>query len=359
VQKMDGMTYAPQSLNVGEPVVSPGQFIFSVIGLDHGHVYAMTVGLLEAGAELSQVYDPDLDKVAAFIERFPQTTTASKEQILNDPSISLIVSAIIPSERAALGLQVLQAGKHYFCDKPGMLTLADVQSIREAVAQSGKRYFIYYGERIHVEGVIHAQRLVEEGVLGKVISMTILAPHRLNKDSRPSWFFDPAQNGGILIDIGSHQLEQFLTFTGAKSATVLQSAVANYHTSDHPDFKDYGHALLVSDTGATCFFRVDWFTPDGLGAWGDGRLFIVGTKASVEVRKYLDVARSNEGDQVYLVDNEGEHHIAAHGTIGFPFFGAMIRDCIDHTEEAIGQEHTLLAMELAIKAQEQATILTP
>lgn len=353
------MTYAPHSPVKPKVVVSPGEFLVGVIGLDHGHIYAMATGLLEAGAEIPLVWDSDSAKVAEFCARFPETRVApSKETILADSSLSLIASAIVPHKRAQLGIEALASGKHFFCDKPGMLTREEIDLVRTAVEKTNKRYFIYFGERFHVEGSIYTERLIKEGKLGGIISMTLLAPHRLNKASRPAWFFNPAEGGGILTDIGSHQIEQFLTYTGATSAKVLSSSVANYANSEHPEFYDFGQCLLVNEHGVTGYVRVDWFTPDGLGAWGDGRLFIVGTKATIEVRKYLDVATSTEGDQIYLVDHEGEHHIQVHGTLGYPFFGEMIRDCLDGTEEAVGQQHTFKSMELAIEAQEKATILT-
>ncbi|MGH0053463.1 MAG: Gfo/Idh/MocA family protein, partial [Sphaerochaetaceae bacterium] len=238
-------------------------------------------------------------------------------------------------------------------------TLDEVVSVERACKVTGKRFFIYFGERIHVEGALYTQRLIEQGKLGKILSVTILAPHRLNKTSRPEWFFNEKENGGILIDIGSHQLEQFLTYTGAKQAKVLESSIANYNNPEHPNFSDYGHCTLLADNGSVCHFRVDWFTPNGLRAWGDGRVFVVGTKGTVEVRKYLDVARSEVGDQVYFVDDEGEHHIEAQGKIGYPFFGELILDCLHSTDKAITQAHTLLAMRLAIEAQNKALKITP
>jgi len=356
-EKMDGMTYAPTAKH-SKRVVAEGAFVFSVIGLDHGHIFAMTNGLLEAGATLKAVYDDDASKVDEFVSRYPTAQRArSIQEILGDDSLHLVASAIRPKHRAALGIDVMRSGKHFFCDKPGMLTEEEIERVRKAVHAASKRYFIYYGERIHVEGALYVQKLIEEGRLGEIVSMTILAPHRMNKDARPAWFFDPSENGGIIIDIGSHQIEQFLTFTGSASAQILHSSVGNYATGEYPEFHDFGHCALLGENGSTCYFRVDWFTPDGLGAWGDGRLFIVGTKASVEIRKYIDVARSKEGDRVYLVDKHGEHLIEAHGTIGFPFFGAMILDCLDGSENAIGQEHTLEVMRLAIAAQNSATIL--
>ncbi len=181
-----------------------------------------------------------------------------------------------------------------------------------------------------------------------------LGPHRLNAPTRPPWFWEKEKFGGILCDLGSHQIEQFLYYSGAKDAEVLHSKVGNYHNPEHPGFEDFGDATLLAENGATHYFRVDWFTPAGLGAWGDGRTFIVGTEGSLELRKYLDVGRSPEGDHVYLVDKKGEHHLPVHGKTGFPYFGQLILDCLKRTEEAMTQRHTFLAAELSLLAQAQA-----
>lgn len=358
MQKMDGMNYAPVSTGKVEVVVQEGVFKFAVIGLDHGHVFAMTNGLLEAGATLTSVYDPNAGKVADFLARYPQAQGVdSMETILEDPEVKLVVSAILPCLRCDLGLRVMEAGKDFFVDKPGMLTQEEVQKVRQACNRTGQKYFIYFGERIHVEGAVYTEKLIRSGALGRVLSVVILAPHRLNAPSRPSWFFNPRENGSILVDIGSHQIEQFLSFAGARSARVVHSCKANYNNQGNPLFFDYGDVNLVADNGATCYFRVDWFTPDGLKAWGDGRVFVIGTEGTVEIRKYLDVAQSSEGDHVYFVDKEGEHKIEATGKVGFEFFGKMILDCLNRTDLAIGQEHTLLAMDLAIEADRMAEVI--
>jgi len=358
MQKMDGMNYAPVFQGKACIVVGAGAFCFAVIGLDHGHIFAMTNGLLEAGATLASVYDEDPAKMEDFCTRYPQAEKAeSVETILQDPALQLVVSAIKPDRRCDLGLKVLASHKDYFVDKPGLLTFEELKKVRKACKRSDRKYFIYFGERIHVEGAVLAEKLIKEGRVGRVVSMTILAPHRLNAHSRPAWFFDPGQSGGIITDIGSHQIEQFLTFAGAKDATIMHSAKANYNNPDHPGFFDWGECSLVADNKATCYFRVDWFTPDGLGAWGDGRVFIVGTEGSIEIRKYLDVAQSSTGDNVYLVDKEGEQKFDATGKMGFVFFGDFILDCINHTEVAMTQEHVLLAMALALEAEKQAKII--
>jgi len=353
MDKRDGMNYAPKG-KVNH-VVKKGEFSFAAIGLDHGHIYGMCNGLIEAGGELVAVYDPDPKKVENFCGKYPNAVpAASEEEILNNPHIKLIAGASIPSQRCELGLRVLDAGKHYFVDKPAFTKLDQVEKAKQKTAETGLKWGIYYSERLHVESAIFAGQLIEEGAIGRVVQVIGTGPHRANPDSRPDWFFDPEYYGGILCDIGSHQVEQFLHFAGAKDAKVLHSKVANYNHKQYPKFQDYGDATLVADNGATFYFRVDWFTPDGLGTWGDGRVFILGTEGYIEVRKYIDIARDNKGDQLYLVNQQGEKHFQLSGKVGCPFFGEFILDCLNGTENAMTQEHAFKAASLCIEAQEKA-----
>lgn len=355
MQKSDGMNYAPVSQGIVERVCAPGEFRFGVVGLDHGHIYAICNGLLEAGGELVSVWDPDADKCRAFLERYPQAAVAgSEDEILADGSLHMVASAVRPSKRCELGIRVMRSGKDYFVDKPGMLSLDDIEKARRCCEETGKKYVVYFGERIHVEGAVRAEQLIRSGAVGRVLQVTILAPHRLNRATRPDWFFEEQENGGIITDLGSHQIEQFLTYCGAKSASVLHSAVANYANRDKEHFYDFGEGTLLADNGATCWFRVDWFTPDGLGAWGDGRVFVMGTKGTIEIRKYIDPGTSAEGDHVIWVDAQGEHREQVTGKMGFVFFGRLIRDCLERTEEAISQEHVFESMRVTIEAQNRA-----
>jgi predicted dehydrogenase len=353
MQRTDGMNYAPTGKP--DPVCGKGEFQFAAIGLDHGHIYGMCNGLREAGADLVAVYDPDPEKAAAFCKAYDQVNIASSaEEILKDETIQLIVSASVPSERGPLGLRAMEHGKDYFADKPPFTALEQLEQARQKTAATARKYLVYYSERLHVESAVFAGQLIQQGAIGRVIQVIGLGPHRLNINSRPDWFFQKDKYGGILCDIGSHQIEQFLYFAGAKDARVLHSKVANYHHKQYPGLEDFGDATLVAGNGATHYFRVDWFTPDGLGVWGDGRTTILGTDGYIELRKYCDVARDASSDHVYLVNQEKEQHFSVHGQVGFPFFGQLIRDCLDRTETAMTQEHAFKAAELCLKAQEQA-----
>lgn len=352
-QKSDGQNYAPQGKP--QPVVKAGEFVFAAVALDHGHIYGQCNGLIEAGGELRYVYDPDPAKMEKFRQAFPQAQVlSSEEEVLGMGGVQLIASAAVPSERGHLGCRVMRAGKDYFTDKAPFTTLGQLLEARKVVAETGKKYMVYYSERLHVEAAVRAGQLIEQGAIGRVVQVIGLGPHRSNPPSRPAWFWSREKCGGILIDIGSHQFEQFLHWTGAKSATVVHSAVANYKHKEYAEFEDWGEANLVADNGATNYVRVDWLNPNGLRTWGDGRTFIIGTDGYIELRKYLNVATDTEGDHLFLVDHQGEQHIRCAGEVGFPYFGQLILDCLNRTENAMTQEHAFLAAELSLLAQEKA-----
>jgi predicted dehydrogenase len=318
----------------------------------------MCNGLVEAGANIKSVWDVDRSKVEAFCKAFPSARiVASPDEIYSDPAIRLVATAAIPCDRSLIAEKALFNGKHVFSDKPGFTTRGQLERIKEIVASTSLNYGIYFSERLHVEAATYADYLIKQGDIGRVIQVVVLGPHRLNAPSRPEWFFDKARYGGILTDIGSHQIDQILYYSGATDAKVLQSRVSHYGSQEHPDFEDFGDAYLQCDNGATGYFRVDWFTPDGLSAWGDGRAFILGTKGYIELRKYVDIARYDHGDSVYLANEKGEFYFDARNTFGYPFFGEFIRDCMDGTEFSIGQDYTFKVMELALLAETNASTI--
>jgi predicted dehydrogenase len=336
-----------------------GEFAFAAAFLEHDHILGMCAGLHDAGAKLKWVYDSDRAKVAAFTRIFPQAKAArSLDEILDDPTVRLVAAAGVPCDRGPTGCRVMEAGKDYFCDKTPFTSMAGLNEARAAVGRAGRKFAVYYSERLHVECAVRAGELVHKGAIGRVIQVLGLGPHRLRKATRPPWFFRRSQYGGILCDIGSHQFEQFLFYSGATDATVESAAVGNFSNPDRPEFEDFGEASLIGDNGASNYVRVDWHTPDGLRTWGDGRTVILGTEGYIELRKYVDVARGR-GDQLYLVDGKGERRIPLGGKVGFPFFGQLILDCLNRTELAMSQEHAFKAAELCLRAQAAAKKITP
>jgi predicted dehydrogenase len=309
--------------------------------------------VIRGGGQLVSFYAKEPDLAAAFIKRYPDVKQArSEKEILEDKSIQLVVSASIPDERAPLGIQVMQHGKDFMADKPGITTLEQLAQVRKVQQQTGRIYSIMYSERLENRATVKAGELVKAGAIGKVIQTIGLGPHRMNPKSRPEWFFDKKRFGGIICDIASHQLDQFLFFTGSTKAEVVSSQVGNVNHPQHPLFEDFGDAVLRGDKG-TGYVRVDWFTPDGLNTWGDGRLTILGTEGYIEIRKNIDISGRDGGNHLFLVDQKSTQYIDCSKT-ELPYGKQLIDDILNRTETAMPQEHCFLATELALKAQKQA-----
>ena len=329
---------------------------FGVIGINHSHIYGQVDLTVRGGGEFVAFYAREPDLRAAFAKRYPNAKVARDErEILEDPSIQLVLSSIIPDERAPLGIRVMEHGKDYMSDKPGILTTAQLADVRRVQAQTKRIYSICYSERFESKATVKAGELVKAGAIGTVIQTVGLGPHRINPPDRPDWFWEPERYGGILCDIGSHQFDQFLFFTGSTHGEIVASQVRNVRHPDHPDFQDFGDTM-VRGNGGTGYIRLDWFTPAGLPTWGDGRLTILGTDGYIEARKYVDIGGRPGGNHLFISDAKGVTRIDC-TDVDLPYGRFLVDDVLNRTETAMSQAHCFMATELAITAQRKAAIL--
>ena len=327
---------------------------FAAIGLDHRHIYDQVQSLLDAGAHCAGFWTEGTPKtLEGFGKRFPRVPrVADRKQLLEDRSIALVTCAAIPCDRAAHALEAMRAGKDFMADKPGVTTFAQLDDVRRTQRETGRIWTVNFTERFEVRAVTRALELVRDGAIGDIVQTVGLGPHRLNRALRDPWFFDRAKYGGILVDIASHQIDQFLAFTGATDADVVLARAGNVAHPADSAFEDFGEIVLASDR-ANAYIRVDWFTPDGLPAWGDGRLFVTGTSGSIELRKYVDVAGRAGRDHLFLVDAKGVRYLDC-SDAALPYYANLRRDIVERTETAMPQRHVYKVCELALTAQAQA-----
>ena len=347
-----------------EPVAK-NRIKFAVCGMSHDHIYGMIGAVIRGGGEFVAAWAGEPDKLATFKTRFPNVkVVATQDEIIDDPAIQLVLSSQVASERAPLGVRAMRHGKDFLADKPGITTLAQLADVRKTIAETKRIYAIMYSERLEVKAAVYAGDLVQQGAIGKVIQTINIAPHQVIQGhgdagggaGRPEWFWNPDQYGGILCDIGSHQVDQFLFYTGSKQAEVVESQIANIRHPNRPRFQDFGDMVLRGDRGLG-YVRLDWFTPDGLGTWGDGRLFILGTDGYIEIRKYIDVANKKQGNNLFIVDNKQARYIDCNA-MPLPFGQQFVSDIVNRTHVAQDQDQCLLAAELVIKAQKNAEVVT-
>lgn len=331
---------------------------FAVVGIDHGHIFHHVDGLIAEGAEFVGYCDRTTDPalLEAFRAKYPDAPVLDRDAIFADDSIEVICTAAVPRERAGIAIRAMKAGKDVMLDKPGVTTFAQLEEVKRTVAETGRIFSICFSERLNVPSAVKAGTLIREGAIGTVIQTIGLGPHRKSPDSRPDWFFRHEDFGGIIVDIASHQIDQFLFYTGSETAEVTASSVGNFAAPETPEFEDFGEVLLRSDH-ASGYIRVDWFTPDGLPIWGDGRLTILGTKGYIELRKYIDIAGREGGDHLFLVDTSGVTHIDCSDE-PLPYFGQFIADVRNRTETAMSQRHVFEVCRLSLEAQTRAAHIT-
>ena len=337
---------------------------FAVCGMSHDHIHGMIGAIQRGGGVFVGYMGAEPDKMAAFKQRYPAVKIfASEKEIFDDKSIQLVMSSTIASERAPLGVRVMKAGKDFLSDKPGITSLAQLAEVRQTISETHRIYGIMYSERLEVKAAVKAGELVQAGAIGRVIQTINIAPHQVTQGGgdgggsggRPDWFWNPEQYGGILCDIGSHQVDQFLYYTGSTQAEIVESQISNIRHPEHPKFQDFGDIVLRGNKGLG-YVRLDWFTPRALGTWGDGRLFILGTEGYIEVRKYVDVAVKKAGNNLFLVNQTEQRYIDCNN-VPLPFGPQFVADIVNRTQIAQDQTQCLFAAELVIKAQIHATVV--
>jgi predicted dehydrogenase len=348
-----GLLSALPSVLQASTIKAAARIKFSVIAINHGHIYGMIKAVQNGGGEMVAVYAKEPDLLAAFVKQYPTVKVAKSEaEILEDESIRLILSSGIPVERAPLGIKVMQHGKDFMVDKPGITSLKQLADVKKVQQETKRIYSIVYSEHFDNKATVKAGELVKAGAIGKVIQTIGLGPHRMTPKSRPEWFFDTKNFGGIITDIASHQFDQFIFFTGSTKAEIVSSQVGNLYHPEYPNFEDFGDITLRGNHGMG-YIRVDWFTPDGLDTWGDGRLTILGTEGFIEVRKNTDIAVHKGANHLYLVTQKDTTYIDCNN-IELPYGRQLVDDVINRTETAIKQDLCFLATELALKAQAKA-----
>jgi predicted dehydrogenase len=352
-----GSTRRLTRLQTASTAARPARIRFAAIGLNHSHISGQVDTVIRGGGQLVSFFAKETDLAGAFVKRFPDAKLArSEREILDDPSIQLVVSAAVPNERAPLGIEVMRHGKDFMVDKPGTTTLEQLADVRRVQAETNRIYSVLI-ERLESKAINKAGELVKAGAIGQVIQTVGLAPHRMNPETRAPWFFERERYGGVLCDLASHNIDAFLFLTGSTRADIVASQVGNVHHPQYPGLEDFGDVMLNGDGGGG-YIRVDWLSPAGLTTYGDGRLTILGTEGYIELRKTVDIAGRPGGNHLFLVDQKSARYVDC-GDVPLPYPTQLVDDVLNRTTSSDSQTRTFLAMELALKAQRQARSVNP
>ncbi|MFZ4519765.1 MAG: Gfo/Idh/MocA family protein [Microthrixaceae bacterium] len=322
-----------------------------VVGIEHLHLFELVGGLLDAGAEL-RCHAGEGDSLLDTFEAWqPSSRRCRAEDVLADPSVDLVVVAGVPRDRAAVALAALVSGRAVLSDKPGATTPAQLDELRAAADAGGGRWWVLFSERFGVPAVEEAVRLARVGAVGEVVHVQGAAPHRGSLGLRPDWFFDRDRTGGILVDLGSHQADQFLAVTGAGErgvpVEVVSAATGNVAAPAYPGFEDVGEMVLAAGS-VRGHHRVDYLEADGFPTWGDVRLVVTGTAGRLEVR--TEVAEDGTAGSVGLwcCDHDGIRRTEVAGSADWA--ERLLADLADGGERLMTRDHPFLVTELTLRA---------
>ncbi len=349
------LTAAPEHNTASEKFMSwngATRLRFAVIGINHNHIHAQIALVQKGGGEFVAFFAKENDLAEAFAKRYPGIRQARfQEEIMQDKSIQVIVCAAIPEERAGIGIAAMQHDKDFLTDKPGITSLQQLASVRKVQKATNKIFAVLFG-RLESRTAFKAEALVNSGAIGKVLQTISLAPHRINAPARPAWFFNTKYYGGIITDIGSHQFDEFLAYTGSTKVDIVAAQTGNFNHPQHRGFEDFGDAMFTGNAG-TGYLRLDWFSPDGLKTSGDMRITILGTEGYIEIRKTIDLAGREGADHLFITDNKETRYINC-GAVSLPHALRFCDDVVNRTQTFMRQDHCFLVCELALKAQAKA-----
>lgn len=156
--------------------------------------------------ELAGVYDinPERNRAA---EAAGIRAYASPEALLGDPEIELITLAVPNDQHKPLAVACLEAGKHVVCEKPVMLSAADLEDVFAAARRCGRLFTVHQNRRWDVD-YLAVRQLFQTGALGEVFNLEsrIHGSRGIPSD----WRGRKEYGGGMLYDWGVHLIDQIL-----------------------------------------------------------------------------------------------------------------------------------------------------
>ena len=256
----------------------------------------------------------------------------------------------------------MRHGKDVLMDKPGVTTEADLALLQQTVAQT-RRIF----------SICCLRAVPGAGDHGRAAPSSVTAPsagsckppasaHTASTArSAPTGSSSRRDMAASWPTSRLTQIDQFLVFTGSDDARIVTSTIGivddpRLDRPAHDLFENFGEIVLRSERAAG-YCRVDWFTPDGLPTWGDGRLTVIGTEGSIELRKYLDIEGRPGTDHLFLADRTGTRYIDC-AAEPITYFSAFCADVLNRTETTMAQSHVWTVCRLALAAQSGAERVT-
>jgi len=325
---------------------------FAVAGLKHFHILTFVKGMqaLE-GAEFVGFFDDDPELRAQYSKEFGVPAFASVAELVETAQPEVVGVAEVNQGKAAVICELAERGCHVMVDKPLVTSFAELDQVEAAAQKTGRRIGLMLTQRYN--GPTRAVReLLLNGQLGRLVSLTGLAPHKLKPEGRPAWMFNPQLYGGVLNDLCIHDIDLCRWLWGEEPVAVTASEGCLRFT-EFEGFTDHAEVFLEFADSSTAMLRVDWLTPDSFPAHGDGRHFFECTEGTIEIVSAPDIHKLGEG-AVYYDAWDAERTQLAPAPPEKSAFADFVALCRGAEEAEIMPEEGFRSTRLTLYAREAA-----
>jgi predicted dehydrogenase len=212
-----------------EPAVRVG-----VVGLGRSgwHNHSLILKTLAEQFTVAAVTDPDAERCKEAVEVFSCKAYSTLDALLEDPDVELVVLAIPSHLHYEQTLRILKAGKHVVVEKPMAIGVDQCDGMIAAAKKAGRMLTVFQQQRF-MPSFMKVREVIDSGKLGR-ITLIRIAAHDFGR--RWDWQTLRAFNGGSLMNMGPHFMDQALQFIGSAEPEIfcdLQRTLTSGDAEDH------------------------------------------------------------------------------------------------------------------------------
>jgi predicted dehydrogenase len=173
---------------------------------------------LEAGKHFNNLEvvacaDIDMARAKSQAEHYHIAKACSVEELLADPTISIVVNLTIPKVHASVGVASIKAGKSVYSEKPLAVTRAEAKELLELAKARGLRVGCA-PDTFLGGGLQTCRKLIDEGAIGEpvAVSAAMLSHGHETWHPDPEFYYQPG--GGPMFDMGPYYLTALISLLG-------------------------------------------------------------------------------------------------------------------------------------------------
>lgn len=236
------------------------------IGFRHGHIMGLyNVATKHPRVQVVAACEEDAATAGDLRQEGKvKLTHDNYRRMLDEVECDAVAVGDAYARRGPIIITALERGKHVIGDKPLCTKLSELDQIGQL--SQGKGLSVGCLLDMRSSGcVLTVRRLIREGAIGEVHTVTFTAQHPLMYGKRPAWYFEPGMHGGTINDIGVHAFDCLPWITGRKFVEVVAARGWNARLPQCPGFQDAGQVMLKLDNGGGVIGDVSYLAPDECG----------------------------------------------------------------------------------------------